>query len=250
MKLEWWFDEEDVQGVRELVEGMSDDFLVQGRIARNITREKAVDLTPEAIWHALCACRLTSQQRSGPDAPVIVFLLRKPFPLALHLLHNELQAEEFIRSALVQAGGIRFTNQIAKDLNRIFQELEAGGWSSLVDLLRGLREGPGKDQERSAAGWIQRYPGFGMKQSRNLLQMLGLTRYEIPLDSRIARWLKGNGFAFPLDAGLLGTPSYYLLVMDCLQDLCEQAGVYPCAFDAAVFASFDGGGWNETNFIW
>ena len=250
MKLEWRFDEEDIAGVKELVERMSDDFLVQYRIARNITRQKAVELTPEAIWHAMCACRLTSQQRSGPDAPVIVFLLRKPFPLALHRLRNEPQAEEAIRSTLVQAGGIRFSNQIAKDLNRIFQELEGGGWGLLVELLRGLREGSGKEQERSVAAWIQRYPGFGMKQSRNLLQVLGLTRYEIPLDSRIARWLRENGFAFPLDAGLLGTPSYYLLVMDCLQDLCEKAGVYPCAFDAAVFASFDGGRWNETNSIW
>src|SRR3712207_8726784 len=30
--------------------------------------------------------------------------------------------------------------------------------------------------------------GFGPKQSRNLLQGLGLTRYEIPIDIRITRW--------------------------------------------------------------
>ena len=250
MKLEWRFDTEDIKRVRDLVERMSGDFLVQYRIARNVTREKAVDLTPEVAWHALCACRLTSQQRSGPTAPVNVFLLRKPFPLALQFLRHAYSAEESIRSALVKAGGIRFSNQIAKDLDRIFQELEGGDWRLLLDLLEGLREGPGKEAERSAAAWIQHYPGFGMKQSRNLLQMLGLTRSEIPLDSRIAKWLKENGFTFPLDANLLATQSYYLLIMDCVQDLCEKAEVHPCVFDAAVFASFDAGRWNETNLIW
>jgi hypothetical protein len=34
--------------------------------------------------------------------------------------------------------------------------------------------------------------GIGPKQSRNLLQELGLTRYEIPLDSRVAGWLNEN----------------------------------------------------------
>ena len=31
----------------------------------------------------------------------------------------------------------------------------------------------------------ERLAGFGPKQARNLLQGLGLTRYEIPIDSRI-----------------------------------------------------------------
>jgi hypothetical protein len=35
------------------------------------------------------------------------------------------------------------------------------------------------------AGYIQEtFEGFGPKQSRNLLQALGLTRYEIPIDIR------------------------------------------------------------------
>ena len=50
MKLVWRFDPEDTDRVGDLVEGMSHDFLVRYHIARNITREKAVDLTPEAIW--------------------------------------------------------------------------------------------------------------------------------------------------------------------------------------------------------
>ena len=48
--------------------------------------------------------------------------------------------------------------------------------------------------------------------------MLGLTRYEIPLDSRLAKWF--NNFSLPirLSAGAL----------------------YPCVLDGAVFVSFDG----------
>jgi hypothetical protein len=32
--------------------------------------------------------------------------------------------------------------------------------------------------------------GVGPTQARNLLQSLGLTWYEIPLDSRVVRWLR------------------------------------------------------------
>ena len=58
-------------------------------------------------------------------------------------------------------------------------------------------------RERETARWIaSRLVGFGPKQSRNLLQSLGLGRYEIPLDSRFAH-------------------------------------LYPCMLDAAVSASME-----------
>lgn len=41
-----------------------------------------------------------------------------------------------------------------------------------------------------AANFIQdRFKGFVPKQSRNLFQTTGLSRYETPIDSRITKWL-------------------------------------------------------------
>jgi hypothetical protein len=40
------------------------------------------------------------------------------------------------------------------------------------------------------------------------------------------------------------------LVMDGFQALCQATGVAPCVLDAAIFASFDDGGWTEENIVW
>src|SRR5262249_34104697 len=91
------------------------------------------------------------------------------------------------------------------------------------------------------------FAGFGPKQSRNLLQCLGLTRYEIPIDSRITEWLNEFGFPVHLSAPVLGDRAYYCFVMDGVRELCKVSDVLPCILDAAIFASSDGQGWTEEN---
>lgn len=81
--------------------------------------------------------------------------------------------------------------------------------------------------------------GFGPKQSRNLLQWLGLTRHEIPIDSRVMSWLNDNGFPLPMSSRLLLYNDYYEFVENGIHELCRLCNVFPCVFDAAVFASFD-----------
>jgi thermostable 8-oxoguanine DNA glycosylase len=81
--------------------------------------------------------------------------------------------------------------------------------------------------------------GFGPKQSRNLLQELGLTRYEIPIDSRITRWLNDFGFPVTLSADALSARNYYSFVSEGVRELCEACGIYPCLLDAAIFSSYD-----------
>ena len=92
--------------------------------------------------------------------------------------------------------------------------------------------------------------GVGPKQARNLLQGLGLTRFEIPIDSRITKWLNRFGFPVRLTAKPLQDANYYNFVSDGFQRLAEACGIMPCVLDAAIFASFDGNGWTEENVIW
>ena len=50
--------------------------------------------------------------------------------------------------------------------------------------------------------------GIGPTRARNLLQSLGLTRYEIPLDSRVVRWLRDRlGWNIGMES--LSRPEYY-----------------------------------------
>ncbi len=104
--------------------------------------------------------------------------------------------------------------------------------------------------ERESAEYINDHlKGFGPKQARNLLQSLGLTRYEIPVDSRIIKWLNEFGFPIKLSSTGLTDKNYYNFILDGLQQLCERSGVYPCVLDAAIFSSFDTE-WPEDKLKW
>ncbi len=85
-----------------------------------------------------------------------------------------------------------------------------------------------------------KFSGFGPKQSRNFLQWLGLTRYEIPIGSRVVKWLKDFGFPGALSADALSDKDYYHFVSDGIQELCRASDIYPCLLDAAIFIRLDG----------
>ncbi len=77
--------------------------------------------------------------------------------------------------------------------------------------------------------------GFGPKQSRNLWQTLGLFRYEIPIDSRITKWMNKNIYPFKLSATALSDLNYYEFIMNGIQKLSEECNVLPCVLDASIF---------------
>ena len=126
--------------------------------------------------------------------------------------------------------------------------LEGGLWQELLDRLNSLRPLASQDAEQAAADFLdERFLGLGPKQSRNLLQALGLTCYEVPIDSRVTKWLNDFGFPIPLSPAGLADRNYYKLVSSGIQALCAAAEVKPCLLDAAIFSSFDNGRWNAAN---
>ena len=133
----------------------------------------------------------------------------------------------------------------------VYGKLEEGLWEETFRMLDRLRLAADPQDEREVADFIDaRFKGFGPKQSRNLLQSLGLTRYEIPIDSRITKWLNRFGFPVKLSAEALSDSNYYRFVSEGFQRLCAESETYPCVLDAAIFASYDKGGWSEENVIW
>ncbi len=195
--------------------------------------------------------RLTSQQKSGPESHVARFIRRKPFPLAYATCRSNANAARFISGVLKRTGGIRFTERIGIELAANLRALDAGEWKQTEAVLAQLRASDARRVEAEAADYIQdTFLGFGPKQARNLLQALGLTRYEIPIDSRVTGWLNRFGFPVHLSAGALADRHYYRFVMDGIQVLCERAEVMPCILDAAIFASFDKDLWTPENAIY
>lgn len=243
MKIEITFSQDDVARVRDVVTSMAGHDIVVERRERNVNR-RGIDLSRATIWERQIGCLLTTQQKSSEDSAVQRFI-RSKSPLLL--LHQCEEAKDIVRlaeSELSAFGGIRRTTVIPKQIAHNFHRLTAGGWNKLDALLSPLGQAPqSKEAERVCATEIDKLlKGFGPKQSRNLLQWLGLTRHEIPIDSRVIKWLRelGNSDSLHLlSSAALGETEYYCCIMDTIQALCAEAEVIPCIFDASVFASFE-----------
>jgi thermostable 8-oxoguanine DNA glycosylase len=163
-------------------------------------------------------------------------------------MHDDL--EQHVLGVLKAHGGIRRAPTIAAQTSENFAAMEAGLWSATYTMLEHVRNSSSKEAERKAANFIQdHFKGFGPKQSRNLLQTLGLSRYEIPIDSRITKWLNDFGFPIKLTATALSDRDYYRFVSEGFQQLCAASGVLPCLLDAAIFSSYDGEAWTKDNVV-
>jgi hypothetical protein len=202
---------------------------------------KADSPTKEAFWKYLVLSLLTTQQRSTKGSAVDLFETQTPFPMELQN-YESMRSDEEVCACFK---GFRFAKPVARYLrinhSRLFEKeiLWTRFQSSLAQLEQQRNGGPPdpshKVLERKVARQLAGHlKGIGPKQSRNLLQWLGLTRYETPLDSRVAGWLGDNlGWNIPLDS--LIDHEGYEFWLDRLQSVCEAAGVLPTVFDAAAF---------------
>ena len=249
MKFVWEIESSDMKKVQDFYNTQKGKAFVLNRFERNVKR-----IIPEVseiiFWEAMVSCLLTTQQRSGPESAVTRFILTKPFPLDLSECKKSENLGKFAEDVITGFGGIRRAITLGEEIQANYEWLEDGGWTVIRKIVSDLNENQNRDMEREAAKNIMgSLKGFGPKQSRNLLQALGLTRYEIPIDSRITKWLNEFGFPIRLSAAALADPNYYNFVLDGFQKLCEACNIYPCVMDAAIFASSDTD-WPEDKLVW
>lgn len=253
MKFIWQILPKDIERVRAFVDSHRNDAFVKQRIAKNLGQQTA-PISEERFWECVVACLLTTQQKAGPTSKVTQFIATRPFPLRYDVcMSHQDDLLDFACKLLTDFGGLRWPRQIAAGVSANLATLEGKwGWQRVFQMIEQLREAQTQEMERTVAHFIdERLCGFGPKQSRNLLQALGLTRYEIPIDSRVTKWLNKD-FEFPikLSSTALADSNYYEFVLDAVQRLCREADVVPCVLDAAIFSSFDGEGWEGIKNIW
>ena len=250
MKIKWIVESKDVLKAKKFLDRYYDNPFVQYRIHNTIENENP-DLSIETFWLKNVACLLTSQQKSGPNSPVSNFIRMEPFPLGYDICINQEDLSTFVTNTLREFGGIRFVNNLGRFISENMARLQDGLWLLTGEILEGLKQDITPEGERRTADFIQKnYLGFGQKQARNLLQALGLARYEIPIDRRVVKWLNKFGFPLKFSTTDLQSKDYYSLVSDGIQALCAEMGIYPVVLDAAIFASFDIDPWTEENVIW
>jgi hypothetical protein len=196
---------------------------------------------------ALVGCLLTTQQRAGPGSAVKRILDTDPFPLNYNECSSKGDLETYTRETLTSFGGIWRSPTIAQQISKNYKMLEKGLWSLLLSRAQEINVSDNPILEREVAHLLAKHlDGIGPKQSRNLLQWIGVSKYEIPVDSRVTKWLNRTLLQYHLSATPLADHTYYDMVSDGIQLLCKRANVYPCILDAAIFTSFDAG-WSESD---
>lgn len=247
MELVWNISGTDIKRIRAFIDASAKDPLVESRAATNLATTKPT-LSKANLWHALVGCLLTTQQKSGPNGAVARFMREKPFPLSYDSCREEHNLELFVTNTLSSFGGIRRTTKIGQELGANLKALEAGHWDEVLGRVNALLPSASQEEEYEVAEYLDDLlVGLGPKQSRNLLQAVGATRYEIPIDSRLTKWLNEFGFPVHLSATGLADRHYYRFVSRGIQKLCDAADIMPCILDAAIFASFDDGRWTKDN---
>ncbi len=200
------------------------------------------EFSREQFWQALLGCLLTTQQRSTKDTPVNRFVNSVPYPLPLDICEKQASIEEFVLKTIKNFGGIRRDITIAKEAADNLRRLNRGLWVQAEEWFAQLKkqrsrepQPTDKNIEREAARWAdESFVGLGPKQSRNLWQWLGLTRYETPIDGRVAKRISKN-LSFNVDKKRLSGLAYHETVVDYVQAVCKKAGVLPCELDAVAF---------------
>lgn len=239
MKPFWEIGESAIQRWREFVNLNIGNAVARDRQRRNVER-KDIDLSKSALWMAFVGCQVTTQQRSGPGTPVSRFLDSHSPALNYQACRRVPSVKKLLEHELTNAG-LRRAPTIASNLDQIFAELEGGEWKILLQHLSTLESNTTRKKEQKVAAYLQsiKYPGLGPKQSRNFIQWVGLSRYEIPLDSRVLKKLKELGCSFVPRATALSDETVYRFVQSCLQQISSELDIYPCMLDACIFSSFD-----------
>lgn len=238
MKFKFQFSNKEIKATREIYEKFENIPLVKERLEKNVNRN-GIRIDIETLWRSHFIGLLTSNQNSSKGSPVHNILHDKNFKLSYNICSKKRASlPSFISSTLKNHGGIRYYKNIGKYAAYNFHLFEDGTVSEIINQLNLSQD---QISERQAAYFIkENLKGFGPKQSRNFLQYLGLTKYEIPIDSRVIKWLNNNNFFdTKLSAKGISNDLAYDHFNDLFIALADEVGIYPCVLDAVIFRSFE-----------
>ena len=141
MQIDWIITDKDIHEIKDFIEKQKNNPFVQDRKKRNLEGQ-GFEITKENVWRVLVGCLLTTQQRSGPESNVGKLLQTNPFLLSYDICLNKQDLESFSLETLSDFGGIRRTNNIAREIKVNLSRLEKGLWTDLLTRLKQLDKTP------------------------------------------------------------------------------------------------------------
>lgn len=235
MEIAWNISDEDVKKVVDYVNQQSSD-QISNRIARNINFQGLL-INRDTILHSLLYSLLLSNQRQESFSHITSVFSDIRYKLQYLTIIKEPDKQNYV-SGIIEKHNISLAIKETPDFFASnFDLLEATNWELLDRLIKKLCIKESKKAEREIADHINSvFKGFGPYEARVFLQTLGLTKFEIPIDSFVSDWLIKFNFPVEISPTALQERNFYHLVSDGVQLLCKNADVYPCVLEAAIHA--------------
>lgn len=200
------------------------------------TPRKDLRIDEEIFWEKLVMGIVTSNVRNNA---AFRKKLKDSNILKYEVVKKELKDREGIAERLKEYKIGRYQRNSTALMTNM--ERLDNNWQETERRLKTLQYDTTLEKERKVAKYLaDLYLQIGPKQSRNIIQMLGLSRYVVPLDSRMDETINEyGGIVLPEVQNPYSRENYYMDIEDQINDLCVELYIYPCFFDACVYWSKD-----------
>jgi hypothetical protein len=236
MELIWKLSDSDIIRIRDFVKRYKNPE-VEKIINRNINHVDRI-FNKDSILRAMLTCLMSSETDSYPESKIEIMFKKKPYLLSHQYLLKASSIEYTIKEIFQAFGVTKYLERVPKYFSSNFKYLAETNWNLESEINFSLKQDLTKDEERKLADKVDRsFKGFGSKEARSFLLALGVTKYEIPIDYKLLKWL--NIFDFPIKFSKIALQDilFYHFVSDGIQKLCEISEIYPCVLYTTIVSS-------------
>ena len=236
MELIWKLGDSDINRIRDFVKKYRNPN-VEKIINKNINHvDRVVD--KDSLLRAMLICLMSSETDSYPESRINQIFSKKPFLLSCQYLFKVSNIEYAFKETFQTFGVTKYLKKVPKYFSANFDFLVETNWDLESEINRSLDHELTKYDERELADRVDKsFKGFGSKEARSFLLALGVTRYEIPIDNKLLKWLKNFDFPIKFSKIALQDILFYHFVSDGIQKLCEISEIYPCVLYASIISS-------------
>jgi thermostable 8-oxoguanine DNA glycosylase len=235
MELIWKLSDSDITKVRDYVK-KNNNQNVERIINRNINHiDRRID--KDSILRTMLICLLSSETDPYPESKVEQMFRKKPYLLNYQFLFKVHNIENSFQEVFLTFGITKYAKKVPRYFSTNFESLEENDWGLESELNRSIDHELSKSDERKLADIVDRsFKGFGSKEARSFLLALGVTKYEIPIDYKLIKWLENFGFPLKFSKTALQDILFYHFVSDGIQRLCEISEIYPSVLYTSILS--------------
>jgi len=235
MDLIWKLSDSDIIKVRDFVKNNNQN--VERIISRNINHiDRKID--KDSMLKTMLICLLSSDTDPYPESKIEQVFKLKPYLLNYQFLFKVHNIENSFQEVFRTFGITKYAKKVPRYFSTNFEFLEETDWDLESELIRSIEHELSKDDERKLADMVDKsFKGFGSKEARRFLLALGVTKYEIPVDYKLNKWLENFGFPLKYTKTALQDILFYHFVSDGIQKLCEISEIYPCVLYSIIIDS-------------